>query len=102
MRVGGRVGLSTAGEHLKNKPELLCFFLCCPTDILHYLIQNTIFSDSNFSFCMLMFKKSPGPSTSTIIRYPQREIEKLITLWVFLYLSGPTAPLLLFCHLLIA
>lgn len=31
------------GKHLKNKPELLCFSPCCPTDILHYLIQNTIF-----------------------------------------------------------
>lgn len=37
---------------------------------------------------MLMLQKSPWLSMSTIIRYPQREIEKLIMLWV-LYLSGP-------------
>lgn len=45
-------------------------------------------SDSNFFFCMLMFKKSPWLSMGTIIRYPQREIEKLIILSV-LYFSGP-------------
>lgn len=37
---------------------------------------------------MLMFNKSPWLSMGTIIRYPQREIEKLIILSV-LYFSNP-------------
>lgn len=37
---------------------------------------------------MLMFNKSPWLSMGTIIRYPQREIEKLIILSV-LYFSDP-------------
>lgn len=37
---------------------------------------------------MLMFNKSPWLSVGTIIRYPQREIEKLIILSV-LYFSDP-------------
>lgn len=77
------------GKHLKNKPGRVCFFPCCPTDILHYSIQNTIFLMLTFFFfCMLMFNKSPWLSVGTIIRYPQREIEKLIILSV-LYFSDP-------------
>lgn len=37
---------------------------------------------------MLMFNKSPWLSMGTIIRYPQREIEKLIILSI-LYFSDP-------------
>lgn len=37
---------------------------------------------------MLMFNKSPWLSMGTIIRYPQREIEKLIILSV-LFVSDP-------------
>ena len=32
----------SGGKHLKTQPELVGFSPRCPTDILHYSIQNTI------------------------------------------------------------
>lgn len=51
---------------------------------IFYIIQSKMPSFS----CMLMFNTSPRLSVGTIIRYPQREIEKLIVLSI-LYFSDP-------------
>lgn len=54
----------------------LLYFICCPTEVLTFLR----FVCGFFFPCILMFNSSLWQSGGTIIRYPQREIEKLIIL----------------------